>query len=153
MTETDSTMMEFTKTGTEYNSDGDDRDGYDREGFNSDGDDRDGYDRDGLNQSGWTRDGYDKDGFNAGGIHEETGTEYDSSGRNKYGIDEEGFDLAGRDSKGYDKTGRDRFGNKREDNLIKTEAEKEFTDNCIVNHFEEEAETGLNEDGDNYDDD
>ena len=36
---------------------------------------------------------------------------------------------------------------------LEREKEKEYTDNCIVNHFEEEAETGLNEDDDNYDDD
>ena len=94
---------------------------YDPEGFNSFGRDRDGYNREGWNSDGWNRDGinrdtntrFDRRGFDINGINEKTGEIYDQDGFNRSGInketgtkyDKEGFDLIG-----LDKDGRDRDG-------------------------------------------
>lgn len=58
-----------------------DTDGYDRDGFNKLGYDKDGYNRSGFNLDGYDRDGYDKNGFNREG--------YDKDGCNKAGLKKE----------------------------------------------------------------
>ena len=64
------------------------------------------------------------------------------------GFDKDGYDLAGYDSEGYDKSGYDSKGKRKADNIIEKEKEKEFTDNCISQTFEQVAETGFNDDKD-----
>ena len=115
-----------------------------------------------MDRNGYDKDGYYCDtGFNNFGIHKETGTEYNSHGYDIYGFDEdgyssggydsEGYDDNGRDSEGYNKdgyddNGRDSEGKTREDNMIDKEKEKEYTDNCVSQTFEQEAETGFDDD-------
>ena len=97
----------------------------------------------------------DNGGFDRDGIHKETGTAFDKNGFDYDGYDKEGYDAEGHDKGGYDKSGfeeegYDREGNTRDYYKIKKEEEKEYTDNCVSQTFEQEAETGLHDD---YDDD
>lgn len=86
-------------TGTPYNDEG-----YDANGYNRDGWDEDGYHRetgDLFDPHGYDLDGYDEQGFTAVGIHA-NGTRYD----------DDGYDAAG-----YNSEGIDRYGEPREDVL------------------------------------
>lgn len=93
----------FDKEG--YNEDGIGMDGLDREGFNSEGIDLEGYDRDGFNSEGVDREGYHRDGYNDEGI--------DREGYNREGLDKDGntseynakFNTYGVDENGYRKNG------------------------------------------------
>lgn len=119
---------EHQETGTKY-----DPEGYDAQGFNESGLDREGYDRQGFNGEG-----YDRRGFNKLGINRETGTKYDLEGFDAREIDSYGFDKQGRrrnpegkvvsylrkyidgydiwgvDKDGYKEDGFNRFGRDRE---------------------------------------
>jgi len=124
-----------------YNADGFNRDGihvatgtqFDESGVSSDGDlyDSEGYDTSGYDASGYDRDGYDaaginSDGFYTTGVHNTTGTEFDTSGMTSDGdefdsngltqsgsvfgvdnltVDDESYGPDGRDYQGYDEAG------------------------------------------------
>ena len=63
-------------------------------------------------------------------------------------VEEDNFIMSedGYDKDGYDDNGRDSEGKTREDNMIDKEKEKEYTDNCVSQTFEQEAETGFDDD-------
>jgi hypothetical protein len=90
-----------------------------------------------------SEDGYDKEGFDEEGYDKEG---FAPSGHDKDGYDKEGRDSDGLDSEGYDENGSDSEGKTREDNMIDKEKEKEYTDNCVSQTFEQEAETGFDDD-------
>lgn len=86
------------RTGTLY-----DKNGFDKEGYNEDGFDIYGYDRDGFGRDGIDQEGFGRDGFNADGIDRD-------------GFDRDGFNMDGVDREGYNKEGLDKDGNTREFN-------------------------------------
>ncbi len=78
-----------------YDADGYDARGYDPGGYDADGYDKRGYDAGGYDKDGYDTRGYDASGFNAEGKHRDTGTEYDQYGYDKDGYNAAGFNLAG----------------------------------------------------------
>lgn len=111
-------------TGTQYNPEGYDREGYDKDGFNKEGIhketgdqynpegyDREGYDKEGFDEEGYNREGYDKEDYDREGYDKEG---YDREGYDKEGYDREGFDKNGYDDQGYDKEGYDEEGYDRD---------------------------------------
>lgn len=90
--------------------------------------DTEGYDHNGFNADGIGRDGYDHNGFDADSIHRDTGTEfspagrtvdggrYDSEGYDRHGYDRHGYNADGYDSDGYNADGYDENDNTRCDN-------------------------------------
>lgn len=107
-------FTEYDKNG--YNKEGIDREGYDRQGFNVAGFDKDGYDRQGFNIAGFDIEGYDADGFDAKGYARDgfNADGYDWKGYNREGRDISGFDYFGYDGEGYHKNGYNWDGYNRE---------------------------------------
>jgi len=115
-------------TGTEFNPQGYNANGYDADGYDREGRDAEGYDREGFDEAGYDREGHDEAGFDADGIHSETGTEfghtgrtrngsrYNSQGCDRHGYDREGYNEEGYDASGYNCDGEDEYGNTRCDN-------------------------------------
>jgi hypothetical protein len=73
-----------------------------------------GFDNDGVHSNGTV---FDDSGFDQDGIHEDTGTEFNESGRTRsggrfdqFGYDCEGYDRSGYNEDGYDSDGYDRDG-------------------------------------------
>ncbi len=119
-----------------YNSNGYDKDGYAGNGYDKDGYDKDGYagngyDEDGYDKDGYDSNGYDKDGFNAAGFdtearHRETGEIYNPAGYDINGYDKNGFNAEGinratgmiYDRYGYAKDGYTAAGDHRDDFIL-----------------------------------
>lgn len=119
-------------TGTEFGENGwnrnrtvhrDTGNEYDPEGYNYSGRDKDGYDRNGWDSRNWNRDGINKytntktdvRGYDKEGIHEETGTKYNPDGFSREGINKDTgteYDKDGYNIIGLDKDDRDRDGYK-----------------------------------------
>jgi len=103
-------------TGTKFNEDGFDKEGYNEDGwnkegynedtrtkFNEDGWNKEGYNedtrtkyaKDGWNKEGYNEDGFDSKGWSKEGIHKDTGTKYAKDGWNKEGYNEDGWNKEG----------------------------------------------------------
>jgi len=104
------------ETGTEYDKDGYNKDGwaryrinretktkYDRDGYDINGFDKFGYNREGYNKHGYDITGYDKNGFNRRRIHRDTGEKFDPEGYDWRGYDAKGFNREGYSKEGYNK--------------------------------------------------
>ncbi|MGI9255943.1 MAG: hypothetical protein ACR2PY_03310, partial [Salinispira sp.] len=92
-------------TGTRYDPNGYDKDGYagnsyDKDGYNAAGYDIDGYNADGYDAEGYNRNGYKADSYNAAGFNADgnhrNGTKYNPEGYDVNGYDKNGFNTEGK---------------------------------------------------------
>jgi len=97
------------RTGTYYDENDTNREGYDRQGYKF-GYDRRGYSAYGRNRNGYSHLGYDEEGYDIMG--------YNFLGYGKSGFDKEGYDLAGYGQDGYNRAGKNRLGKVRGENLF-----------------------------------
>ena len=103
-------------TGTPFN-----KEGYDQDGFSRNGYDKDGFDKNGMhiatgtlvNTAGLNKEGnYEETGtpFNKEGYHKATDTKFNEEGFDKDGFDKNGYYADGFNKNGYDKDGYDKNG-------------------------------------------
>ena len=113
-------------TGTKYDKDGYDIDGFDKDGYNIRGfnkydihrDTGNEYDKDGYDVDGYDKDGYNRRGFDAEGIYGKTGTKYDENGFDVNGLPCPKYNIRGFNPYGihrktgtkYDIRGFDQYG-------------------------------------------
>lgn len=97
------------ETGTEFDTSGFDKTGYNEYGF-----DKEGYNRKGFDKYHYDKDGYNEYGFNRERAHKITGTAFDEKGFDIDGFDREGYGKTGYDKLHFDREGVDVWGYDKE---------------------------------------
>jgi hypothetical protein len=105
----DNTLTHWIRNTEGFDSNGYNRDGYDKFGYDEDGNKQPGWDNGPYAEDGYNSDGYDRWGFGRDGYNDEGGlipvNDRDRDGYNRDGFGRDGFNRQGFDSDGYDRDG------------------------------------------------